>query len=223
MSDRADPWAETTYNGFAGAAELPPPPPRKRTRLPSRKIVIGGVAAGLALGAVLGLAARPRLGGHAADPAPMQPVPRAAAMLDIEVAQPPPLPAPKSKGRLEVLSPDLAHAVPRMAAAPTHVDPRPASNAEPDCSMADTVADQLVCEDPALSRADTRMRLAYARALKAGALPRRDLRNAQLDWLSTREAAARRSPFEVRSLYEQRIDELNALADGRGQASPAYP
>ncbi len=74
-----------------------------------------------------------------------------------------------------------------------------------------------------MSRADTRMRLAYARALKAGVLPRRDLRNAQLDWLSTREAAARRSPFEVRSLYEQRIDELNALADGRGQASPAYP
>ena len=29
MSDRADPWAGTTYNGFAGLAELPPPAPSR--------------------------------------------------------------------------------------------------------------------------------------------------------------------------------------------------
>jgi uncharacterized protein YecT (DUF1311 family) len=181
-------------------------------------VVLGGVAAGLALGALLGLAARPDLGKHAPEAAPMQPVPRAStAMLDVEVAKPVILPAPKAVCRLEVLSPDLARTAPRMAAAPPHIDPRPAASPEPDCSMAGSVAEQLVCEDPALSRADQRLHQAYARALQSGALPRRELRNEQLDWLAARESAARRSPFEVRSLYEQRIDELNALADdGRG-------
>jgi len=213
----SDPWADKTYNGFAGASELPPPLPKAR-RLPSRKIVLGGVAAGLALGAVLGLAARPQLGNSAADPAPMQPAPR-AAMLNVEVNAPPPLPAPKSKGRLEVLSPDLAKVPPRIVAvsAPPHIDPRSAVGPEPDCSTAESAAERLVCEDPALARADRRMQQAYARALRSGAMPRRDLRYEQLDWLAARESAARRSPFEVRSLYEQRIDELNALSeDGRG-------
>ena len=218
MSERADPWADKTYNGFAGASELPRPAPKAR-RLPSRKIVLGGVGAGLALGAVLGLAARPDLGKSAPEAAPMQPVPRAStAMLDVELNKPVVLPAPKATGRLEVLSPDLARAAPRMvavAAAPPHIEPRPV--AEPDCSTAGSVAEQLVCEDPALSRADQRMQQAYARAMRSGAMPRRDLRYEQLDWLAARESAARRSPFEVRSLYEQRIDELNTLAeDGRG-------
>ena len=220
MSDRADPWADKTYNGFAGASELPAPAPKAR-RLPSRKVVLGGVAAGLALGAVLGLVARPDLGKPAPDAAPMQPVTRAStAMLDVEVNKPVIPPAPKATGRLEVLSPDLARAAPRMvavAAVPPHIEPRPIANPEPDCSTAGSVAEQLICEDPALSRADQRMQQAYARAMRSGAMPRRDLRYEQLDWLALRESAARRSPFEVRSLYEQRIDELNALAeDGRG-------
>ena len=184
-------------------------------------MIWSGVAAGLALGAVLGFAARPDLGRGAAEPAPMQPVSRAAtAMLDVEVAKPVILPAPKAVDRLEVLSPDLVSAAPRMvavASAPPHIEPRPVANAEPDCSMAGSIAEELVCEDPALSRADRRLQQAYSRAMQSGAMPRRDLRDEQLDWLALRENAARRSPFEVRSLYEQRIDELNALAeDGRG-------
>jgi uncharacterized protein YecT (DUF1311 family) len=219
MSDRADPWADKTYNGFAGAPELPPPAPKAR-RLPSRNIVLGGVAAGVALGAVFGLAARPDLVGRAPDAAPMQPVPRAStAMLDVEVNKPEPLPVPKSKGRLEVLSPDMAKAAPRVVAvsAPPDVEPRAAASPERDCGAAGSVAEQLVCEDPALTRADQRLQRAYDRALRSGVVPRRELRNEQLDWLAAREDAARRSPFEVRSLYEQRIDELNALAeDDRG-------
>jgi uncharacterized protein YecT (DUF1311 family) len=220
MSERADPWAGTTYNGFAGAPELPPPPPKAR-RLPSRTVVIGGVAVGLALGAVLGLAARPDLGGRTPEPAPMQPAPRAAtAMLDVEVAKPVILPAPRAVGRLEVLSPDLVSAAPRMvaaASAPPHIEPRAAARAEPDCSTAGSASEELICADPALSRADRRLQQAYDRAMQSGAMSRRDLRDEQLDWLALRENAARRSPFEVRSLYEQRIDELNALAeDGRG-------
>lgn len=215
----SDPWADKTYNGFAGASELPPPPPRAR-RLPSRKLMVGGIAAGLALGAVLGLAARPDLGKPAADAAPMQPAPRAStAVLEVEVSKPKPLPTPKSTGRLEVLSPELAKAAPRVvaASAPPHINPRAGGELGPDCSAAGSIAEQLVCEDPALTRADQRMHQAYARALRSGAMPRRDLRDEQLDWLAARDDAARRSPFEVRSLYEQRIDELNALAeDGRG-------
>jgi uncharacterized protein YecT (DUF1311 family) len=212
----SDPWADKTYNGFAGASELPPPSPKAR-RLPSRKIVFGGIAAGLALGAVLGLVAVSK---PASDAAPMRPAPRAsAAMLNVEINSPEPLATPKSKGRLEVLSPELAKVPPRVVAvsAPPHIDPRSAVGPEPDCSTAETAAERLICEDPALARADRRMQQAYARALRSGAMPRRDLRYEQLDWLALRENAARRSPFEVRSLYEQRIDELNALAeDGRG-------
>jgi uncharacterized protein len=140
-------------------------------------------------------------------------------MLNVEVNKPVILPAPKATSRLEVLSPDLARTAPRMAVATAvpHIAPRPVANSEADCSTSDSVAEQLVCEDPALSRADQRMQQAYARAMRSGAMPRRDLRYEQLDWLAARESAARRSPFEVRSLYEQRIDELNALADdGRG-------
>jgi len=44
-------------------------------------------------------------------------------------------------------------------------------------------------------------------------MPARDLRDEQQDWLAIREDAARRSPFAVRRLYEQRIDELNALVE----------
>jgi len=220
MSERGDPWAGTTYNGFAGAPELPPPP-RKRLRLPSRAVVIGGVAAGLALGAVLGLTARPELGGAAPEAAPMQPAPRAStARLDVEVNKPVVLPAPKAVGRLEVLPPDLARAAPRIPAqspVPARIEPRPVDNSEPDCSAAGSVAEQLICEDPALSRADQRLQRAYRRAMQSGTMPPPDLRAEQRDWLALRDDAARRSPFEVRSLYEQRIDELNALAeDGRG-------
>jgi uncharacterized protein YecT (DUF1311 family) len=214
----SDPWADKTYNGFAGASELPPPPGKRR--LPSRKLMLGGLAAGLALGAVLGLAARPDLGRPAADAHALQLAPRAStAMLDVEVSKPAPLPTPKSAGRLQVLSPELAKVPPRVVAvsAPPNAEPQAAGRLEPDCSLADSVAEQLVCEDPALARADRRMQQAYARALRSGAMPRRDLRYEQLDWLALRDSAAQRSPFEVRSLYEQRIDELNALADeGRG-------
>jgi uncharacterized protein len=71
----------------------------------------------------------------------------------------------------------------------------------------------MVCEDPVLSSADWRLQQAYDRAMRSGAMPARDLRDEQQDWLAIREDAARRSPFAVRRLYEQRIDELNALVE----------
>jgi uncharacterized protein len=71
----------------------------------------------------------------------------------------------------------------------------------------------MVCEDPGLARADRRLQRAYERALRTGSVPPRELRDDQRDWLAIREDAAHRSPAAVRSVYEQRIDELNALAE----------
>jgi uncharacterized protein len=71
----------------------------------------------------------------------------------------------------------------------------------------------MVCGDAELARTDRRLQRAYDRALASGAMPRRELREEQQDWLSIREQAARRSPEAVRSIYEQRIGELEALAD----------
>jgi uncharacterized protein YecT (DUF1311 family) len=220
MSDRADPWTGTTYNGFAGAAELPPQPARGPIPRLSRNLLLGGVAAAVGLGLVFGIAARPNLGQHALKPAPMQPAARSSTdVLDIEVTKPVVLPAPKPTGRLEVLPPDLARAAPRMAAAapilpvaPPRIAPRPVADAGFDCRSAGSPADQMVCADPGLSRADRRLQLAYERALQTGAMPRRGLRDEQQDWLAIREDAALRSPEALRSVYEQRIDELNALA-----------
>ena len=224
MSDRADPWAGTTYNGFAGAPDLPPQPRRRAIPRLSRNLLLGGVAAAVGLGLVLGLAARPNLGPRAKPP-PMQPAARASTdVLDVEVKKPVVLPAPKPTGRLEVLPPDLARAAPRMAAAaptlpiaPSRIEPQPALEAGFDCRSAGSLAEQMVCADPGLSRADRRLQQAYERALQADAMPQRELRDEQQDWLAIREDAARRSPAAVRSVYEQRIDELNALAeDGPG-------
>jgi uncharacterized protein YecT (DUF1311 family) len=215
MSDRADPWAGTTYNGFAGPAELPPPAaPRLSRPRASRKLLLGGVAAAAALGLVLGFAARPNLVQPASKPAPMQPAARASTeTLDIEINKPVIVPAPKPTGRLEVLPPDLARSAPRVVAASPRVETRLEADPASDCRAAGSAAEQLVCEDPALSRADWRLQQAYDRAMRSGAIPARDLRDEQQDWMAIREDAARRSPFAVRRLYEQRIDELNALAE----------
>jgi hypothetical protein len=39
------------------------------------------------------------------------------------------------------------------------------------------------------------------------------VREEQRDWLTIREDAARRSPRAVANVYEQRIDELNRIAE----------
>lgn len=89
----------------------------------------------------------------------------------------------------------------------------PPARARPsvDCRDARSYGQRMVCEDPALAAADRRMNRAYARALAAG-VPADELQAEQNDWLSIREDAARRSPDAVRSIYEQRIDDLRALA-----------
>jgi len=98
----------------------------------------------------------------------------------------------------------------RPYAAPAY--PRMASVDGP-CGGGLSRAAQMVCSDPDLSAADRELNRAYRRALRAGAIPPEQLRADQRDWLAAREDAARRSPRAVARLYDQRIDDLNSLAD----------
>ncbi|MES2724596.1 MAG: lysozyme inhibitor LprI family protein [Pseudomonadota bacterium] len=78
-----------------------------------------------------------------------------------------------------------------------------------DCRSARTLADQMVCVDPALAEADRRLSGAYKAALGSGA-DHPVLARSQARWLAAREAAARTSPEALASLYEKRISELAA-------------
>jgi uncharacterized protein YecT (DUF1311 family) len=215
----ADPWLGVTYNGFSNATELAETPPTV-TPGPSRggrNLLIGGVIGAVALGLVLGVAARPDLLRRAPDAAPMRAVATpAAGQVQVELTTPVASPVPKPTGKLEVLSPELAQAAaPAMVAQPIRAmplyDPPPARAPQAQ-ACGGSAAQQMVCGDPDLAQADRRMARAYRRALQSGASPG-ELRDEQQDWLDIREEAARRSPEAVASIYQQRIDELNALAD----------
>jgi uncharacterized protein len=97
--------------------------------------------------------------------------------------------------------PELAEAAPA----------RPPIQPSFDCREARTPSQQMICSDPRLAEADRRMSRAYEAALAAGA-QQEDLRSEQADWLSIREDAARRSKRAVMNIYEQRTEELEALA-----------
>ncbi|HVI31894.1 lysozyme inhibitor LprI family protein [Phenylobacterium sp.] len=247
-----EPWAGTTYNGFAGQAAVSPPaasrPPQDRI---PRKLVIGGVAGAVALGLVFGLWARPDFGDDGRAREPMKAVTQAEAVsppVPVEVAAPVPPPTPRADGPLEVLPPELARAAPAPAAGPApmvraeaprppvvvapsasessapvvarapepapFVPPRRRADANPsfNCRYARSTSEEMVCADPQLAAADRRLNRAYERAIASG-IPARELRAEQDDWLGIREDAARRSPRAVASVYEQRIRELNALAE----------
>lgn len=77
------------------------------------------------------------------------------------------------------------------------------------CASARTLADQMVCVDPALAEADRRMARAYKAAMSSGAAYPR-LARSQARWLAAREAAAKTSPEALASLYETRTLELAA-------------
>jgi uncharacterized protein YecT (DUF1311 family) len=78
-----------------------------------------------------------------------------------------------------------------------------------ECASARTLADQMVCVDPALAEADRRMARAYKAAMRSGAAYPL-LARSQARWLAAREAAAKTSPEALASLYEQRTLELAA-------------
>ena len=240
-----EPSQDAAYRGPAG-----PTPPIDESRgerrwmglsPASRLSLVIGAGAAVALGLVLGVWARPDLGGNAGAAAAAHPM--AAVPVEVNTPAPPP-PVPASNGKLEVLSPDQVAAAqsPAGAASPSAMPPTlqappplppqtvaslssPSATAMPprqaqagaqasvDCASARSEAEQMVCGDPDLAAADREMSRAYRRALQSGAAPA-DLRAEQRDWLAIREDAARHSRRAVESVYQQRIDELNAVADG---------
>jgi len=223
------PWSGV-YNGFSAAPAQPRPGARSLS-IPKPVTIAAGVGGALALGLLVGLFAKPDLGtSHPA--APMRAVTPATEKVPVVVNAPaPPTPlAVKPAGRLEVLPPDMARTAERPMAVSA---PRPAApildvpqatsaavsgpagratGGRDACANVSGLAAQLVCADPALAGADRDMNRAYRRALQAGVSPDQ-LRAQQRDWLAARDAAARRAPGRVADLYDQRIEELNQLAD----------
>ena len=229
-------WERTTYRGFSGP--VPEAAPRRPRGWPMSRILAVGVGGAVVLGLLLGVWARPTLSRSGAA-APMRAVTAAEdntpAKMDVEVnALPPPAPVIRSPGRLEVLPPGAAQAVARPTPyleglsapppQPAQAFPRPVQVAAPPplaapqiaaadgCQAVHGRAAQMVCADPELSAADRELNQAYRRALRSGIAPEQ-LQADQRDWLAIREDAARRSPRAVASIYEQRIDELNQIAD----------
>jgi uncharacterized protein YecT (DUF1311 family) len=200
------------------------------------------VIAAVLLGVVSGLLARPDRVAFV-DPAgkasPARPRLSPTEQMRIDVAPGVTAQVPAPIGRLEVLPPDMARAAyareamrplpplppapDQRTVAPTHTAPvaieasdvpPPSVRAASTCAGALSPAAQTVCDAPELAAADRELRRAYRRALASGA-PAGDLQADQDDWLGIREDAARRSPRAVASVYAQRIDELNAIAEGQ--------
>ena len=198
-------------------------------RLP-RKALIGGVVTACLVGAGLGFAAKPHIVTSTPKPAATAATSAdAGSQMDIVMAQPPPMPAPPKSSPLEVMSPELARAaaasappaaaepVERDAPAPEEIEPQPErlEEASFDCRRAASYAEEMVCSDPALAAADRHLARAYQRALRLG-VPYDLLQAEQNNWMAIREEAARRSPRAVAALYDQRIEQLNAMTRGPG-------
>lgn len=146
-------------------------------------------------------------------------LPPAQAQLPPEpVMGEPPLP-PQAREAPQAPEPPWPQA-PRRAPRPPEPPPAPVAR-EPtpfvvvgvDCADTRSLADEMTCSDPGLTAADRQMVRAFRRAVRAG-VPYGQLRAEQNDWMAMREDAALRSPRALARLYDQRIDDLNALADG---------
>jgi uncharacterized protein YecT (DUF1311 family) len=228
MDQGRDPWSGDTYKGFArGPAGQAGAQPTAH-RPPSGLLAAAGVAAALLLGVGLGFLARPELIGRAPPAAPGAAPPAAlaspgAAQVPIAIASPPPAQAaPRPRGKLQTLPPEMAaaergSAQPDAASEAGETAP-PNGRASFDCATARPGAEQLVCSDPQLAAQDRRLARAYRRALASGVDPV-DLRQEQQDWTAIREDAARRSSQAVAQIYDQRIAELNRMADAAGDDS----
>jgi len=226
-----DPLPGPTYKGFPEGPGAEPDPPPARPSLRRRRpmaLMLGGIAGALTLGLLFGLWARPELIGSKPTP----PVEQASAgQIPLTVSPPAASdPIPRAPGRLETLPPDMAAAA-RTQALPQGVAPGPdaapaasvapeAAQAPPkerfptsfDCATARPGAEEMVCGDAALAAADRAMGQAYRRAMRSGADPD-DLRQEQRDWVAIREDAALRSREALAQVYDQRILELNQIAE----------
>ena len=79
------------------------------------------------------------------------------------------------------------------------------------CSADGSRAMVTLCADPTVAAADQDLQRAFQRALRSGASVTA-LRADQQAWVNVREEAARRSPSDLVSAYDQRITDLNAVS-----------
>lgn len=141
------------------------------------------------------------------EPPPPEPMPQEDLLPPPEPAEPPPTPeAPWAA------EPPWAREAPQ---APVAREPPRFSRPSFDCRQAQSLAEEMICTDAVLAAADRHMARAFDRAVRSG-VPLRQLQAEQRDFMAMREDAARRSPRALASLYDQRIDDLNAMADGPG-------
>jgi uncharacterized protein YecT (DUF1311 family) len=187
-------------------------------------LVAGTLAAGIAIGVWLAPSLRPTDAIAPAEP---------TAPFALSVARPAEAPPPAAIETSPVAAEALPDERPRphTVSAPSRSKPAPARVAPPQrvktaarntatrspatvggCKAGGSRALVTLCADPAIAAADNEMRGAFQRALKSGA-PATALRAEQDDWLAVREDAARRSPGDLANAYQQRIEELNAIAD----------
>jgi uncharacterized protein YecT (DUF1311 family) len=235
IDQTGDPWPKPTdgrrgKSGREPEATPPPAPPRRR---PSPLVLLLGVAGALTLGVLFGLWARPELLVGARPMASAVPPhtpsgPEGAGQVPLVVAPPARTdPPPRAPDRLQTLPPEMAAAAPAPSPTPDVSGAEPTAPPEPDaaeappapryaasfdCATARPGAEEMVCEDPALAAADRRMARAYRRAMGSGVDPE-DLRQEQRDWTAIREDAAMRSRQALAQVYDQRIAELNRIAD----------
>ena len=224
-TDQTAPCANTTHDGRPVApgpdpAVEPEPTTGQAERQPSLVLLLSGVAVALFFGVLLGLWARPELIGVPSAQAPA----RVSGGAQIPLAHAPPAKTepPRAPDRLQTLPPSMAAAADAQALSREASTGDPVPAAEParepryaasfDCATARPGAEEMVCEDPALAAADRRLARAYERAMRSGADPE-DLRQEQRDWTAIREDAALNSPRALAQVYDQRIEELNHIAD----------
>ncbi|CAN5590564.1 hypothetical protein BH10PSE5_BH10PSE5_16620 [soil metagenome] len=178
--------------------------------------ISAAVSVACVMGMGLGLWLRADIDRRAAAPALRQTVPRAVAaapapqQVRIVLARPEEVIAPPTS-LMDVGAPAPAAQTGEI------VDAAYVEAPSFDCDAARTLADQMVCVDPALAEADRRLARAYKAAISSGvAYPA--LARDQARWLPAREAAAKTSPEALAGLYEKRIADL---APNENPARPA--
>jgi hypothetical protein len=138
----------------------------------------------------------------------------------LAVTAPAPRPAPLAASPPQVpqlaVAPPIPIETPWFREAASDPPGRGLGRAATDCRVPGSRAENMVCADPELLAADRRMARAF-RAVARSGVDARQLRDEQDDWLDIREDAAGRSPRAVAQIYDQRIEELEAMA---AEASP---
>ncbi|HEX5380131.1 MAG TPA: hypothetical protein VFW47_16250 [Phenylobacterium sp.] len=236
-----EPWEPWTASDVEFELEAEPPaPPRRRGRVLSgvAGLCVLGLALGMTLrspspdppariASALPEASPPP--SPAARPAPVErpkaSAPRAPAKAKGQVARRAAPSPPRRQAAVASRRARLASVAHRSAPAAKHLrvaaaladDGSVAAASGPgferslvDCARAFSRAQRVVCGDPSLTDADRRLDHALQAAARAGAPPEQ-LQAQQEVWRTRRDLAARESRREVARVYEERIEELEAI------------